>query len=76
MAQPVQLELTKDEALILFEFLQRFDDNMSLEIVDQAEERAMWNLHCLLQKQLTEIFDPSYKALLEAARDRLRDPKE
>ena len=42
----------------------------------QAEERALWNLHCLLQKQLVEIFHPDYKALLAAARDRLRDPTE
>jgi hypothetical protein len=72
----VHLELTGDEALVLFEFLARFDDDSSLTIQDQAEERALWNLHCLLQKQLVEVFHPEYKALLAAARDRLRDPVE
>ena len=76
MGEPVHLELTGDEALVLFEFLARFDDDDTLAIQDQAEERALWNLHCLLQKQLVEIFHPDYKALLAAARDRLRDPAE
>lgn len=74
MGGPIRLELTGDEALVLFDFLQRFDDEGALVIRDQAEERALWNLHSLLQKQLVEIFHPDYKALLAAARDRLRDP--
>ena len=76
MGQPVHLELTKDEALVLFEFLERFDSIEKLTIVDQAEERALRNLHCHLQKQLVDIFDSNYVALIEASRDRLRDPKE
>lgn len=76
MRDPVRLELTGDEALVLFEFLARFGDDSMLAIQDQAEERALWNLHCLLQKQLVEVLHPEYKALLAAARDRLRDPAE
>lgn len=76
MSEPVHLELTSDEALVLFEFLSRFDDEGTLTIQDQAEQRALWNLHGLLQKQLVEPFDPNYKALLAAAQDRLRDPVE
>ena len=76
MGEPVRIELTGDEALVLFEFLARFDDHEVLIVQDQAEERALWNLQCLLEKQLVEIFDPNYKALLEAVRGRLRDPVE
>lgn len=71
-----KIELTSDEALVLFEFLSRFSDEDRLEIEDQAEERALWNLHCDLQKTLTELYDSNYKKLLEAARDRLRDELE
>jgi hypothetical protein len=74
VSEPIQLELTGDEALVLFNFLQRFDDEGTLIVQDQAEERALWNLHCLLQKRLTEIFHPAYRSLLAAARERLRDP--
>lgn len=74
MGEPIRLELTEDEALVLFDFLLRFDDSETLTIQDQAEERALWNLHCVLQKQLVQIFNPEYKTLVEAARSRLRDP--
>ena len=76
MGETVRLELTSDEALVLFAFLQRFDDEDALAIQDQAEERALWNLHCLLQKRLAAVFHPDYKALVAAARERLRDPVE
>jgi len=76
MSQPIRLDLTADEALVLFEFLARFDGKETLSIEDQAEERALWNVHCLLQKQLVEIFAPNYNVLVKAARDQLRDPVE
>ena len=76
MGGPVRLELTGDEALVLFEFLARYNDDGTLTVQDQAEERALWNLHCLFEKQLVELFHPEYNGLLAAARDRLRDPVE
>jgi hypothetical protein len=39
----VQISLTADEALVLFEFLSRFEKSNELSIVDQAEERALSN---------------------------------
>ena len=74
MGEPVRIELTNDEALVLFGLLHRFDDTGTLSILDQAEERALWNLQGCLEKRLVEIFDPNYNALLNAARSRLRDP--
>ena len=69
----VELKLTTDEALVLFEFLCRFSHEDDLAIHDQAEERALWNLQCVLEKVLLEPFSPEYNALVEAARNRLRD---
>ncbi|MEQ1891273.1 MAG: hypothetical protein ABL998_01925 [Planctomycetota bacterium] len=48
---PITLQLSADEALVLFEFLGRFSTQEVLRIEDQAEERAPWNLNCLLEKQ-------------------------
>jgi hypothetical protein len=76
MGGPVHLELTGDEALVLFEFLGRLDEDGTLAVKDQSEERALWNLLCLLEKQLVEPLLPEYEVLLTAARDRLRDPVE
>lgn len=72
----VQIALTPDEALVLFEFLSRFSDADTLVIEDQAEARALWNLCCLLEKALVEPLKEEYHQLLQTARDRLRDKED
>jgi hypothetical protein len=69
------VRLAPDEALVLFEFLQRFSDTGRLIIEDQAEQRALWNLCCELERRLVEPFRPDYRELLAQARSRLRDDK-
>ncbi|ASM79211.1 hypothetical protein VITFI_CDS3434 (plasmid) [Vitreoscilla filiformis] len=69
-----EITLTADEALVLFEFLQRFSETGKLEIEDQAEERALWNLCCLLESQVFDVLPADYLTALQQARDRLRDP--
>jgi hypothetical protein len=56
----VQISLNADEALVLFAFLSRFEESDELTIVDQAEERALWNLLALLQKQPVSPFQQDY----------------
>ncbi len=68
--------LTPDEALVLFDFVSRYSDTGELRIEDQAEQRVLWNLCCLLEKELVEPFNPDYMKLLQSARDRLRDKPE
>ncbi len=67
------ITLTRDEALVLFDFLARFRFDQELKIIDQAEERALWNVHCLLEKELLEPLKEEYRELVTQARDRLRD---
>jgi hypothetical protein len=43
---------------VLFDFLQRPDDEETLAIRDRAEERTLWDLHRSLQNQLAEVFHP------------------
>lgn len=69
----MQIELSPDEALVLFEFLQRFSTTDKLNLEDQAEERALWNLACLLEKNLAIPFSNRYADELASARARLRD---
>ena len=40
---------------------------------DQSEHRALWNLFCLLERQLIPIFGSNFRELLSTARDSLRD---
>ena len=68
----LKLELTNDEALVLFEYLQRYVETGKLDFIDQAEQRALWNLGALLEKELFPLPE-NYAAALGSARNRLRD---
>lgn len=70
--QTCSIELTEDEALVLFEFIKRFSDQDQLRIEDPSEGRALWNLGSLLEKQLIAPFRTDYPNLLDGARARLR----
>ena len=65
------IQLTSDQALVLFEFLARFDQDERLVIEDPAEERVLWCVTGQLEKALVEPFDPAYRELLAAARARV-----
>jgi len=73
MDNEVNINLTEDEAWVLFEFVRRFSDTDKLEIKDQAEERAIWNLTCIFEKTLHQEKDIDYKKFIEECRERLRD---
>jgi len=67
------LDLTPDEALVLFELCERFSEARAdtLTLVHPAETVAMWAITGALERALSEPFLPEYEALLNAARERL-----
>ncbi len=71
--EKVKIELTKDEAIVLFEFLTRFSANKKLNVEHQSEQRALWDLQCFLEKELSEILSTDYYKILSRARERLKD---
>ena len=71
--ESIKIELTKDEAIVLYEFLQRSSNSDELKIEHQAEERALWNLACIFEKVLAEPFMLDYARILTSARERLKD---
>jgi hypothetical protein len=74
MDEDISIKLSKAEALVLFEFLSRYSNEDKLIIEDQAEQRALWNLQCVLEKELMETFImANYSELLASAREGLRD---
>ncbi len=73
MEEKIQIDLSKNEAIVLFEFLSRFSDKNQLEIVDQSEERVLLNILCDLEKILVEPFSEKYTKILEEARVKIRD---
>ena len=73
MDEFVKLSLTKEEAIVLLEFLSRFSNEEKLAIEDKAEERVLWNLQCNLEKVLVEPFQENYSEKLSEARNNLLD---
>lgn len=69
----IALTLSRNEALVLYDFLARFEDSDTLSIQDQAESRILWNLCSDLERSLTELLTADYFALLQEARDKIRD---
>ena len=60
----INLRLEKEEALILFEFLSKLNENL---IGNQEEQKVLQILECKLEKKLEEPFSQNYKDLLEKA---------
>lgn len=71
--EPVSIEFSRDEALVLFDSLSRYSDSDHLTVEDQAEQAVLWSLTCMLEKVLVEPFRHDYTELLDAARNRLRN---
>jgi hypothetical protein len=75
--EKVNIKLTKEEAIVFFEFLGRFNENDdSSRFEDQAEQRALWNIECILEKELSEPFRADYHEIVMKARKVVRDEKE
>ncbi len=67
-SKEITIRLTCAEAVVLDEFLRRYSDTDVLAIEDQAEQTALWNLACLLERDGDRPLWPS----LEEARAELR----
>jgi hypothetical protein len=76
MAEDVTLRLSIDEAVVLFDWVRRFNSGGLGRFEDQAEQRVLWNLEASLEKALVEPFKPEFAEILRAARSRVRDPSE
>jgi hypothetical protein len=71
---PFRLELTADEALVLFEWLSQLEDQSGSE-PDSAEALVHAKMLAHLESTLTSPFAADYGAIVEAARERLRDSR-
>ena len=69
----VRLEFTSDEALVLYEWLTRFNQRDNTDFSDQAEERVLFDLEAMLEKVLMAPLQSDYAELLAQARSNVRD---
>ncbi len=57
---------------MLFELLSRYSETDVLSVEHKAEQQALWNLSCLLEKKLSKAFDTDYKEALQAEKLKLQ----
>ena len=77
VASEISLKLSRDQAVVLFEWLGRTGSaGFPAEFEDQAEQRILWDLESLLEAVLTEPLGDDYRGRLEKARMALRDSTE
>ena len=72
----VCFELSRDEAIVFFDWLARLNKGTNHAFADQAEQRVLWDLEATLESKLAEPFARNYEELLAAARGRVRDAQE
>lgn len=70
--EPIRLSLSKDHALVLFDWLSRRenDEPISPELA-AAVERVHDDILCDLESVLVEPFDRNYESLVQAACQRV-----
>jgi hypothetical protein len=70
----VSLTLSDDEALVLFAWLSKFNEEEHPSLFqDQAEQRVLWDLECVLEEVISVTFDKDYLNILSKARENIRD---
>lgn len=69
----IDVKLSKDEALILFEWLAHFDETETLPTRDESEQKVLWLLEGKLEKKLTEPLLPDYLDRVKEAKKRILD---
>jgi hypothetical protein len=65
------VKLTEDEALVLFEYFERFDETDDLSFRHAAEYIALQRLAGQICKTTSAMFKPEYERLLADARGRI-----
>lgn len=71
-APSIVLTLTPEEALVLFEWISRFNRCPSGDLEDPAEQRVLWDIEAMLEKTLVEPLQENYAEQLARARGAVR----
>ena len=72
-SQKVTVELTNSEALVLFDFLARFNEYDDFLFEDPVERKVLWDVESTLEKSLIEPLRSDYRLLVKQAREEMRN---
>ncbi len=68
----ISITLSSEEALVLLDWVTRFNEDENT-FQDQAEERILFDLESALEEKVSETFSDDYIAVLQRAREKVRD---
>jgi hypothetical protein len=71
MEDKYTIEISEDEAIVLFEYFARFGDTNNLEFEHPAEFVALCKISGQIDKTTAAMFKPEYAELLANARNRI-----
>ncbi len=72
-SKKVTIELTNPEALVLFDFLARFNEHNDFLFEDPVERKVLWDIESTLEKSLIEPLRSDYRLLVKQAREEVRN---
>ncbi len=82
MKEVISIQLTHNEALVLFEFLGRINEledkisekkETSKIFEDESELKVLWDIEAQLERVLVEPFNPDYKEIIDRARKEINE---
>ena len=65
----VDLTVDEHQALVLFEWLAKFNEKENGDLLGRAEQQVLFDLESQLESRLTAPLEPNYRELLEKARE-------
>jgi hypothetical protein len=71
----ISITLGGSEALVLFDWLSRLNEEENAVFEDRAEQIVLWDLECSLERLLVAPLRADYPEALGKARDEVRDPE-
>ncbi len=69
----VLIKFSNEEAIVFLEWLSRFNEEEDNKFADQAEERILWDIEAVLEKNTIGILGNDYAEALSKARKTVRD---
>lgn len=65
----VTITLTKNEALVLHDYLSKFNEQTNAEDFEHnSDQIVLWNLEAILEANLPEVFHLNYLEIIDKAR--------
>ena len=69
----IQIEISEDDAIVLFEFFERFGDKEDLYFVHPAEYLSLMRISAQIDKSTAGMFKENYREILKHARERIAE---